>query len=146
MGKNPLNMKQNLKGLQCWMEEKRINTLYSISEWDQENWLRWKTPTIPTRLKSQWEKLKTHFSGAAPINREEQDDFIWEPNGGEYTVKSGYNLLQEHQSQQDWSLWKAAWKTECLPKIKFFMWTLLKGKILTSENLKKKEYKGLLDV
>jgi len=40
MGKNPLNMKQNLRGLQCWMEEKRINTLYSISEWDRDNWLR----------------------------------------------------------------------------------------------------------
>jgi len=42
-----------------------------------------------------------HLLGAAPINKEEQDGFIWDPNGGEYIVKSGYNLLQEHQSQQD---------------------------------------------
>jgi len=134
MERNPLNLQQNLRGLHFSMEERRINTLYSISQWDQDNWLGWKIPTIPKRLKSQWEKLKSHLSGAAPINREDQDDFVWDPNGGEYMVKSMYNLLQEHQNQQDWSLWKATWKTECLPKIKVFIWTLLKGKILTYEN------------
>lgn len=58
-------------------------------------------------------------------------------------MKSGYNLLQKLHNQNDWSLWKATWKLESLPKIKVFTWTLLKGKILTSENKKnKKEYKG----
>ena len=36
-----------------------------------------------------------------------------------------------------WTQWKIAWKSETLPKIKFFIWVLLKGKVLTSDNLKK---------
>lgn len=91
-----------------------------------------------------WEKLKSHLSGEALINREDQDDFVWDPNGGEYTVKSWHNILQGQKNQQHWSLWKVTWKTECLPKIKAFISTLLKGKILTYG--KKKEYKVLLDV
>ena len=83
------------------MEERRINALYSISEWDHNNWLEWKIPTIPKNLKGQWEKLKSHLTGVAPINREEHDDFVWDPNGREYTVKSWYNVLQEKQNQQD---------------------------------------------
>lgn len=39
---------------------------------------------------------------------------------------------------ENWRLWPTIWKNECLPKIKFFSWTLLKGKILIAENLRKK--------
>lgn len=133
MGENPLNQQQNLKGLQRWMEEQSFNTLYSISDWDQDNWVRWKKLAIPPRIKIKWEILKVHLAGAVPINIEEQDDFVWDPNGGDYTVKSRYNLPQKLHNQNDWSLWKAAWNLESLPKIKIFTWTLLKGKILISE-------------
>eukprot|EP00253_Pinus_taeda_P020455 PITA_20455 len=37
---------------------------------------------------------------------------------------------------------KSVWKNACLPKIKFFAWTLLKGKILIVENLRKKGIHG----
>jgi len=36
-----------------------------------------------------------------------------------------------------WAQWKIAWKLETLPKIKFIIWVLLKGKVLTSNNLQK---------
>lgn len=93
---------------------------------------------LPPRLKSQWEALEILLVGAAPINKEDQDEFVWDPSEGNYTVKSGYNYLQNYNSHDDWNLWKAVWKNECLPKIKFFIWSLLKGKIITVENLKKK--------
>jgi len=41
-----------------------------------------------------------------------------------------------------WNQWRIVWKSEALPKIKFFTWTLLKGKILTAENLQKRGING----
>ena len=79
--------------MQSWMEEKNLNTLYSISQWDQNIWLKWKMPTIPQRLKRQWEALKILLAGVAPINKQEQDEYFWGTIGGNYTVKSGYNHL-----------------------------------------------------
>lgn len=134
MWKNPLNQQQNLRGLQRWMEEKSFITLYSILDWDQNNQVRWKKLATPPRLKSRREILKVHLAGVTPIILEEQYDLVWDPNGGDYTVKSGYNLLQKLHNQNYWSLWKETWNSESLPKIKVFIWTLLKGKILTSEN------------
>jgi len=76
------------------MAERRLNTLHSISTWDQHNWHEWQIPTIPINLKVQWEKLNHHLKGAAPISIEEEDDYVWDPNGV-YTVKNGYKALQE---------------------------------------------------
>ena len=104
MGKNPLNQQQNLRGLQRWMEEQRFNTLYSILNWDQNNWVRCKKLATPPRLKSKWKILKFHLAGVAPINKEKHYDSFWDQNGGDYTVKSGYNLLQKRHNQNDWSL------------------------------------------
>ena len=39
-------------------------------------------------------------------------------------------------------IWKVVWRSEALPKITFFIWTLLKDKILTSESLKKRGVLG----
>jgi len=35
-----------------------------------------------------------------------------------------------------------AWKSKTVPKIKFFIWTLLKGKILIADNLQKRGISG----
>lgn len=146
MGANPLGQQQNLRGLKNWMEEKHLNTLYSISEWEQNTWIKWRVSVLPPRLKSQWEDLKILLVGAAPINKEDQDGFVWDLSEENYTSKSGYNYLQNYNNHNDWNLWKATWKNESLPKIKFFTWSLLKGKILIAENFKKKASKGLPNV
>jgi len=86
--------------------------------------------------------LKFLLVGAAPINKESQDNYIWDPNGEKFTVKSGYNFLQRYNNYDNWNLWTTVWKNEYLPKIIFFAWKLLKGKILTVENLKKKGFEG----
>lgn len=41
-----------------------------------------------------------------------------------------------------WVYWKTVWKSEAIPKVKFFIWTLLKGKILTSYNFQKRGIVG----
>jgi len=86
--------------------------------------------------------LKLLLAGAAPINKESQDSYIWDPIGGKFTIKSGYNFLQKYHNYENWNLWTTTWKNECLPKIKKFAWTLLKGKIPIEKNLRKKGFQG----
>lgn len=38
--------------------------------------------------------------------------------------------------------WKTVWKSEAIPKVKNFIWTLLKGKILTLDSLQKRGIAG----
>lgn len=87
MGKEPLNLQQDLLVIQKWMAERGFNTLHSVSAWDQQPWHEWKIPTIPLNLKGHWEKLKHDLKGAVPINIEEEDNYVWDPNGGRYTAK-----------------------------------------------------------
>eukprot|EP00253_Pinus_taeda_P035640 PITA_35640 len=102
----------------------------------------WRSFSLPNDLKNLWADLKTSLIGSAPTNRMSDDKFVWDPNGGSYTVKEGYRALQNASAINNWPLHKAAWRTECLPKVKLFNWTLLHGKILTAENLRKKGIHG----
>lgn len=74
--------------------------------------------------------------------KETEDRYIWDTSGGFFSVKEGYKSLQNTTPVANWNLHSAAWKTECLPKVKHFNWTLLKGKILTAENLRKRGIQG----
>eukprot|EP00253_Pinus_taeda_P032656 PITA_32656 len=80
--------------------------------------------------------------GAAPVNREAEDSYIWDPCGGSFSVKEGYKSLQNSNSSPNWNLHIATWKSECIPKVKHLNWTLLKGRILTAENLRKRGIQG----
>lgn len=97
---------------------------------------------LPNRLKNQWDDMKITLAGAAPINKKIHDSYVWEPSGGNFTVKSRYKFRQPINNLEKWNLRSAVWKNECLPKIKLFAWTLLKGKILIMENLRKKGIQG----
>lgn len=133
---------QQYRSLKNQMDAKSIISLHDISIWDQNSWSAWKDLPLPNNLKNQWAELKTTLTRAAPINKTTQDNFVWDPSGEKFTVKSRYNFLQPSNNLENWNLWIAVWKNECLPKIKIFAWTLLKGKILTTENLRKKGIQG----
>lgn len=142
MGTTPLNQYQNLRGLKDWLEEKGTTSLYSISEWEQNIWIAWRVQFLLDRLKNQWKELKHLLARVSPINKESQDSYIWDPIRGKFTVKLGYNFMKKYHNYEYWNLWTAAWKNEFSPIIKKFAWTLLKGKILTAENLRKKGFQG----
>ena len=142
MGKDERMMQVNFRPLQRWMAEAKIKTLYDISLWDQNCWTGWRPLPLPDDLKNLWAELKISLTGSAPTNRMKEDSFVWDPNGGNYTVKEGYKVLQNASATNNWPLQKAIWRTECLPKVKLFNWTLLHGRILTAENLRKKGIQG----
>ena len=85
--------------------------------------------------------------GVAPLKKECQDSFRWDPSSSSYTIKYGYeSLLKDHYPTPPWAIWKQIWKSEALPKVKIFTWIVLKGKILTSKKLKKEVSAALQDV
>jgi len=60
-----------------------------------------------------------------------------------YAIKESYDaLLDEFLPSPLWVLWKKVWKSESMPKIKIFIQTLFKGKILIADNLKKRGIQG----
>lgn len=142
MNSNPRNLLQELRPLQDWMEDRKITTLYDISAWNQNRWSEWKELHLPQDLKDLWLNLKSSLSGLAPINKEKDDRYIWDTCGGSFSVKEGYKSLQNINPTANWNLHTAIWKSECIPKVKLFNWTLLKGKILTAENLRKRGIQG----
>jgi hypothetical protein len=142
MGSEARGSLPNFRPLQQWMKEANLKTLYDISRWDQNCWNGWKSLALPNDLMNIWADLKSSLVGSAPTNRMSDDKFVWDPNGGCYTVKEGYRALQNASPINNWSLHKVAWRTESLPKVKLFNWTLLHGKILTAENLRKKGIQG----
>lgn len=142
MNSNPRNLLQELRPLQDWMEDRKITTLYDISSWNQNRWSEWKELHLPQDLKDLWLNLKTTLSGLAPINKEKEDRYIGDTCGGSFSVREGYKSLQNINPTANWNLHIATWKSECIPKVKHFNWTLLKGKILTAENLRKRGIQG----
>lgn len=81
MGKESLKTHPKIEGIQKWMIGKGLNTLHSISLWNQREWQDWKILTISPNLEVQWIKLRQLLKGAAPINYDEEDDFLWDPSG-----------------------------------------------------------------
>eukprot|EP00253_Pinus_taeda_P016655 PITA_16655 len=120
MGAKPRNLIQNLRPLQTWMEAKNLNFLYDISLWDHNSWNDWKGLSPPNDLRDLWIELKISLSGSAPTNKMADDRYVWDPSGGKFTVKEGHKLLQDTIATNKWNLYKVVWKSECLPKIKFF--------------------------
>ena len=106
MGSEPRNLTQNLRPLQIWLEAKSLNSLYDISTWDQNSWQDWKRLSPPKNLRNLWTELKLSLSGSAPTNNLTEDRFVWDPNGGIYTVKEGYKILQNATVTNNWALHK----------------------------------------
>lgn len=75
-----------------------------------------------------------------------EDTFIWHPlPSGTYTTRSGYNSISA--DPQDRSLYeetievnwiKDVWMTACSPKLKVFLWSVLRDAIPLGENLQRR--------
>jgi len=140
MGNPPINSLPGMDPIIFYLQSKGICNLGQISQWDASTnvWMRWKFPPIPHHLKGNFDSFCNHLHSIAPTFKNDKDEFRWDPTGTSYSIKAGYDYLssKEHPAPA-WIHWKILKKAEAITKIKFFMWTLLKGKILTVKNLKK---------
>ena len=65
------------------------------------------------------------------------DKIWWVPDRkGKYTVKSFYKVLITRECSP--FPWKCIWRIKAPPRVAFFVWAVALGKILTIDNLRKK--------
>eukprot|EP00253_Pinus_taeda_P013124 PITA_13124 len=141
MGLPPLNTIEEAIPFIHHLNNKGIRRLDQLSKWDVDTgaWIDWEFPATPPALEASLKALQINLQNRAPIKKGAVDGFRWDPSGSSYTVKSGYQLICNNIYQIPiWNHWRLIWKSEAIPKIKFFTWLLLKGKVLTSENLRKR--------
>eukprot|EP00253_Pinus_taeda_P019059 PITA_19059 len=145
MGLHPLNTIEESIPIILLLNRKGIHSLGQISKWDpcSHAWTGWAFPEIPAILEASLNAFKTHLHNRALVKKDEIDGLCWDPSGSTYTIKSGHHYISNSTFQMPlWNHWKITWKSEAIPKIKIFIWLLLKGKILTAENLSKRGING----
>eukprot|EP00253_Pinus_taeda_P028787 PITA_28787 len=78
----------------------------------------------------------------ALVHKNEEDTWGWGQTGV-YSAKQGYLQMQSKKdSVHPEGVWKQIWDCFSIPKINFFFWTLFQNKILTGENLCKRNITG----
>eukprot|EP00253_Pinus_taeda_P013489 PITA_13489 len=145
LGQHPIGTKMEAIPAINWLNGKGILHLAQISQWDNHSqaWIGWKFPDHPRELDTSLTALKKLLHNKAPVQEGIHDGYRWDPTGTQYTVKAGHQFLCDSTLQQEiWNQWKIVWRAEAPPKVKFFIWLLLKGKTLTAENLKKRGIMG----
>nr|VDD10261.1 unnamed protein product [Brassica oleracea] len=99
------------------------------------------------KIKGLFPSLASCITSIIPSLLGAPDEFIWIPNkDGRYTTKSGYTSAVKYNSLLEnggsplpvleWS--KKVWASQCLPKIKLFMWKLMQGALPLGANLEKR--------
>ena len=60
---------------------------------------------------------------------------------GTFSIKEVYNIRIRNQIEEE-ETWKKIWTLNLWPKVGLFTWLLVKGRILTCENLRKRGVQG----
>jgi hypothetical protein len=69
-----------------------------------------------------------------------EDKICWIPTKRKsFEVKSSYQVLSSNSNVRASFPWKGIWKTKAPPRVAFFVWTAVLGKILTLDNLRKRQ-------
>ena len=55
---------------------------------------------------------------------------------GSFSIKEAYNIRLGNQVEDD-GTWKKIWTSNLWPKVALFVWLVVRGRILTSENLRR---------
>jgi ribonuclease HI/exonuclease III len=143
MGNPPIASNAGLKEIRDFLENRGIKRIFDISKWDEDgSWSEWQFGNVPDCLLQQLEMLKAELREAAPVHKTGIDTWGWGPTGI-YTSARGYALLQQQQNRPlPARFWLEVWDSMAIPKVNFFFWTLMHRKILTGENLLKRNIAG----
>jgi hypothetical protein len=143
MGREPLAENGEISDLRKWLERAGVYTLYDLSKWDHRgDWAGWDFLGVPPRLSQQQSTLVDLLEEAAPVNRFIKDRWGWGKTGV-YTTAAGYRALQATRNiSHPPAFWKRVWDHLSIPKVNFFFWTLMHNKILTGDNMEKRNIVG----
>lgn len=75
------------------------------------------------------------------IQPHSKDEWIWKPESSEqYSVRSAYGVLQGEDVEEDnVRVFEELWKIKVPPKITTFAWRLLKERLQTKSNLRRRQ-------
>jgi hypothetical protein len=74
-----------------------------------------------------------------PIQHGAEDKLVWSlSKKGQFEVKSFYKVLASQEGSS--FLWKSIWCVKALLKVLFFVWIAALGKILTHDNLRRRNF------
>jgi hypothetical protein len=75
---------------------------------------------------------------------DQEDEILWDGDPrGVYTPKLGYvQLIVDLQQRETIWWWKKLWKQRCPTKGKILVWSILENKLLTWDNLQKRQFNG----
>ncbi|GLT27871.1 hypothetical protein SLA2020_028410 [Shorea laevis] len=140
-----------------WVEERCIgaefprlknlarNKNIKISEmecWSEGAW-RWRNDWRRTlfRRECEDEKLLLEMLEVVWVREGIRDRRVWKyDNGGEYTVKKAYSLLDSKQRVLEKDFCKAIWNNLLPGKLSFFAWRFFLGKLPTKLNLERRGF------
>eukprot|EP00253_Pinus_taeda_P013603 PITA_13603 len=125
------------------LERAGVKSLYELSKWNQRGeWEGWDVHGVPNRLKYQQSLLEDRLEDASPVHRASKDCWGW-GQSGIYSTVAGYSTLQGlKNSNHPPTFWKNVWDSFATPKVNLFCWTLIHNKILTGDNLEKRNITG----
>eukprot|EP00253_Pinus_taeda_P023772 PITA_23772 len=143
MGHPPLSEINEISELRVWLRARGIRKIEDIVEWDDDgNWKSWILPIIPEHLNDQLNPFTAEIADFAPVHKNEEDTWGWGQTRV-YSAKQGYLQMQSKKDLvHPEGVWKQIWECFSIPKINFFFWTLFQNKILTGENLCKRNIVG----
>lgn len=107
-----------------FLYNKEVHYLDRILQWETHSqiWMGWNFPPIPIDLKERFDNLQALLHNIATIIKNGIDYFLWDPTGYNYTIQAGHQYLcNKDNPPPTWTHWKNVWKSEAIPKIKFFI-------------------------
>jgi hypothetical protein len=143
MGKQPLWQHMHLRPLINWLDLQGKKYISDISSWsaDTGDWIGWNLQNLPSNLQDAAHQLQILLKGCAPIHTTLKDQRGW--GNGIYSVKQGYSqLLSQMNLPPKDKLWNFLWTNDSPPKVNSFCWIMAHGKLLTGENLLKRNIHG----
>lgn len=132
---------EGVKELANWMESKELIKVVDISQCDHDGqWIGWKYLNIPLNPIPHCLTLHKALKGFAPIATSRLDSRVWKGSkNNTYIVNMGYEtLIQNSQHPTPDRIWERIWNKDGILKINLFCWEMVHVKILTIENLKKR--------
>ena len=133
--------------LRAYLTSRGITHINHIADNGRSTFLQqaWKTGRmlqIPRQWQQHWKEYTRALTESHVRIQEGEDKLIWAlAKHGKYTPKEGYiALINSLKPLQCESWWKSIWKLKASPKSRLLMWTILRHKIPTRENLTERSF------
>ena len=103
---------------------------------DRGKWKELSTLDIPNSEDSLIKELEDLICNSLLPMPNQKDEVVWDRRtNGQFLIKFSYHLIFEND--QITISWKKIWISQLLLKVNFFWWTVMHGKILTTDNLQR---------